>query len=113
MGRYVIVDSYGYGIVVGDLKSQVGRKVRLHNARKIMCYGGASSLEQLATNGTLRPSDCDISSPIAQMDLHDVLKVIDCTPVGEASIRAIPPCTEAWPVFSRKEFKALWWPQRR
>ena len=86
--KKVIIRSDRAGVFYGELTKQevAGDKlmVELKNARRVFYWSGASSLSQLAVDGTKRPDDCKITLAV---DTITVVGVIEVIPMTERAIK--------------------------
>jgi hypothetical protein len=89
-GKYVIVRTYSAGVFAGNLVSRKGQEVVMADARRLWYWRGAATLSQLATDGTMEPDGCKFPTPIARVELLQVIEILDVTAKAEASIKAVP-----------------------
>lgn len=89
-GKYVIARTQSAGVFAGNLESRSGQEVVLTDARRLWYWAGAASLSQMAVSGTSRPKDCKFPVPVARVELLQVIEILDVTPEGESSIKAVP-----------------------
>lgn len=89
---YVIIRADRAGVFAGNLKSRKGTEVELTNARRLWYWSGASSLSQLAIDGTKSPMNCKFPAALAQITVLGVIEVIPTTEQAEQSIKAV----EVW-----------------
>lgn len=88
--KYVIVRTYSAGCFAGFLESRNGKEVALTDARRLWYWAGASSLSQLAVDGTSKPKDCKFPVAVPRIELTEAIEIIDCSDVAKASIEAVP-----------------------
>lgn len=88
--KYVIARTQSAGVFAGNLESRTGQEVVLSDARRLWYWAGASSLSQLAVSGTSRPKDCKFPVAVPHCELLQVIEILDVSPAGEASIKAVP-----------------------
>lgn len=86
----VIVRTYFAGVFAGELVSREGKEVVLQNARRLWFWAGASSLSQLAMEGTSKPLSCKFPCAVDRVILTEVIEVIDMTKKAVASIAGVP-----------------------
>jgi hypothetical protein len=89
-GKFVIARTYSAGVFAGNLDSRVGQEVVLTNARRLWYWSGANSLSQLAVTGTSDPKNCKFPVAVPRVELLQVIEILDVTPEGESSIKAVP-----------------------
>lgn len=88
--KYVIVRTYSAGVFAGYLKSKINQEVILSNARRIWYWDGASSLSQLAMEGTKLPENCKFPCEVNIVELFQVIEILDVTPEAQQSIAEVP-----------------------
>ena len=91
---YVVVRTYSAGCFAGFLDSRNGKEVTLLDARRLWCWAGASSLSELAVNGTAKPNECKFPVPVPRIVLTEAIEVIDTTDKGKKSIQEVKPWTQ-------------------
>ena len=93
IGKKVIVRSYGAGVFIGTLNEvePCGDKlmVELLNDRKLWHWGGACAVQQLADDGTKKPSDCKFTKFIEQEIISGVVEIIPATKEAVESIESV------------------------
>jgi uncharacterized protein DUF6948 len=89
-GKYVIARTQSAGVFAGNLESRVGQEAVLTNARRLWYWAGAASLSQMAVSGTSKPKDCKFPVAVPRVELLQVIEILDVTPEGESSIKAVP-----------------------
>lgn len=87
--KYVIVRTYSAGVFAGYIESRNGQEVVMRNARRIWRWSGASSLSQLAEEGTKSPDNCKFPCEVDRVELLQVIEILDVTPRAEASIKGV------------------------
>jgi hypothetical protein len=87
--KYVIVKTYSAGVFAGNLVSVKGKEVVLNDARRIWYWDGASSLSQLAMEGTKKPEDCKFPMAVKEITLTEAIEIIPCTKEAEKSIKGV------------------------
>ena len=88
--KYVIARTHSAGVFAGNLKSRVGQEAVLTDARRLWYWAGAASLSQLAVSGTSSPKACKFPVAVPRVELLQVIEILDVTPEGESSIKAVP-----------------------
>ena len=88
--NYVIVRTYSAGVFAGFLKSRTGQEVILNKARRLWYWSGASSLSQLAVDGTKDPKNCKFPVEVETVELLQVIEILSCTPEAQKSIQEVP-----------------------
>jgi hypothetical protein len=87
--EYVIVRGDRSGVFAGYLESKKEREVILRQARRIWYWSGASSISQLAEDGTSDPDNCKFPKAVNKIQILDVIEIIDCTKVAKESIESV------------------------
>lgn len=88
-GRYVIVRTYSAGVFAGELQARNGKEVILHNARRLWKWSGASSLSQLAMEGTKDPENCMFPCEVNRVELLEAIEIVDVTEDARKSIKGV------------------------
>lgn len=88
--RYVIVRTYSAGVFAGELVSKKGKEVVLTNARRIWYWTGASTLSQLAMEGSKNPAGCKFPCPVNRVELTECIELLDVSAAAEKSIKETP-----------------------
>jgi len=86
---YVIVRTYSAGVFAGYLKSRNGKEAILINARRLWYWDGASSLSQLAVDGTSKPQNCKFPVEVSKIELTEVIEVLQVTEKARKSISEV------------------------
>ena len=86
-----IVRTEKAGVFFGVVESRNGSEVKMTNVRKIWYWDGAAAVEQLATEGTKKPSSCKITVAVDKMEILGVIQVIPCTDVAIKCLDAVKP----------------------
>lgn len=89
---YKIVRTYSAGVFAGYIESRKGQEVVMRNARRLWYWDGASSLSQLAVEGTKRPENCKFPCSVARVELLQVIEILDVTEEAKKSIDGV----EVW-----------------
>lgn len=90
MKKKVIIRAEKAGVFFGELISRVGNEVKLANCRRLWYWDGASSLSQLATEGTKKPSECKFTVIVPEIEILGVIEIIPCTEIAITSIQNVP-----------------------
>lgn len=90
IGKKVIICGDRSGVEFGTLVAKNGREVTLHNARRLYYWEGAASISQLATDGTLKPSECKFTIKVKSITILDTTEIIPCTDKAIESIEGVP-----------------------
>ena len=88
--EYVIVRTYSAGVFAGYFQSRNGREVILLNARRIWYWDGASSLSQLAMEGTSKPENCKFPCEVSRVELLEAIEILNVTDKARESIKGVP-----------------------
>lgn len=93
IGKKVIIRASGAGVFFGTLKEKretpAGVEVELENSRRIWYWDGASSLSQLAVEGTKKPGSCKFTVVVPQHMVMQVIEIIPCTDEAIKSIESV------------------------
>jgi len=90
--KYVMVRTQNAGVFAGYLKEKNGETIILKQARRMWYWSGASSLSQLAMEGTKKPGKCKFPCEVDTIELTQVIEIIDCTEEARLSIKSV----EVW-----------------
>ena len=87
----VIVRCESAGCFFGELKSCEPDKgvAVLTNARRLWYWSGASSLSQLAVDGTGKPGECKFPASVSEIALAKVIEIIQCSQAAVDSINRV------------------------
>lgn len=96
MSKNVIIRSDRAGCFHGEITEydRVNGIVTLKNSRRLWYWAGASSLSELATLGTSKPSSCKFPVAVEAQTVHGVLEVIWTTEAADKSISEVKPWTQ-------------------
>ncbi len=72
--QFVIVRCDKAGVFFGQIKERNEHEVTMTNVRKLWYWDGACAVEELATNGTKRPSECNFTLTIPEMVIANPIK---------------------------------------
>lgn len=89
MEGYYIVRCDRAGVFAGNIKERNGQEVTMTNARRIWYWDGASTLSQLAMEGTKKPHNCKFTMPVDEILLLEAIEIIRCTDVAEILIKGV------------------------
>lgn len=87
--KYVIVRTYSAGVFAGYLVSRKEQEVVLNDARRIWYWDGASSLSQLAMEGTKKPETCKFPIAVKEITLTQAIEIIPTTETARKSIQGV------------------------
>jgi hypothetical protein len=90
IGKKVLVRTYSAGVFVGTLKSREGKEVVLLDARWIWFWKGATTISQLAVDGTSDPAGCRFPVAVPEVLLTEVIEIIPLTEKASKSIDGVP-----------------------
>lgn len=88
--KHVIVRTYSAGVFAGTFEKREGREVTLKNARRIWYWDGATSLSQLAVDGTSMPDKCKFSCEVPEMLVLEAIEILLTSEQAEKSIKKVP-----------------------
>ena len=87
--EYVIVRGNNSGVFFGNIKERNGSEVTLNNVRRLWYWDGASSISQLAKDGTCRPENCKFTVTIDEILVLDAIEIDKCTDKAVKSILGV------------------------
>ncbi|MCP3683882.1 MAG: hypothetical protein GY861_14460 [bacterium] len=87
--KYCIVRTYSAGVFAGYIASRNGKEATIKKARRIWYWDGASSLSQLAMEGTNKPDSCKFPCEVDEIELTEVVEVLCCTEKAKKSITGV------------------------
>lgn len=94
--KYVIVRTYAAGVFAGYVteqeltESRSSRTILMTKARRIYQWEGASTLSQLAQEGTSQPDSCLFPCEVDAVILYEVIEILNVTKKGKKSIARVP-----------------------
>ena len=88
--KKVLIRADRAGVFFGTLKEKNGDEVTLTDCRRIWYWDGASSISQLAVNGTTNPRGCKFTVSVPIMTILGVIEIIPCTDKAIESIEGVP-----------------------
>jgi hypothetical protein len=90
IGKYVIVRSNLAGVFFGILTGKEGDELTLKDARKFYYFSGANTVEDLATQGALKPKDCKLTVSVDEIVISKFEQILPCTKESINQIKTIP-----------------------
>lgn len=87
--NYYIVRGERSGVFAGNIKERNGREVLMTNVRRLWYWDGASSISQLAKEGTVNPNDCKFSVVVDEILILDAIEIDTCSKEAEKSIKGV------------------------
>lgn len=94
LNKKVIIRSDHAGVFYGTLKEKDGTEVVMTNCRRLLHWEGATSLTELAMQGTTKPFACMFSMYAPEMVVLGVAEIIPCSDEGIDSIESVDPWVE-------------------
>lgn len=88
-GKYCIVRADRAGVFAGNVYERNDTEVVIKNCRRLWYWKGANSISDLAKKGTKKPSECNFTVAIDEMEVLGVIEIIPCTKEGETSIKEV------------------------
>lgn len=85
--KKVLIRSYGSGVHYGTLVSRKGTEVKMKNARRILYWKGANTLNEIALHGCSAASK--VSEPVPEIEITGVLEVIPMAPAAVTALDAL------------------------
>lgn len=92
IGKKVIVRADRAGVFYGTLSAQEGNEVQMTNVKKLHYWEGAAAVEQLALDGTNRPSGCRFTVYVEELTIMQVIQIIPCSKKAIQNIESV----ESW-----------------
>ena len=86
---YYMVRTYSAGVFYGQIKSRFGKEVHLTNARRVYKWAGASTLSQLAMEGTKDAENCKMPMPVDNIILTEAIEIIKITDEALKSLNGV------------------------
>ena len=77
--QYYIVRTNRAGVFFGKIAERTANEITMTDVRKIWQWDGACSVEQLALDGTKRPSECKLTVSVPEMIIAEPIQIIPCT----------------------------------
>ena len=77
------------GVFYGEKIEIEGQRAKIKNARKIYYWDGANCLEQLAMEGTSKPSNCKFTMYVDEIEVFDLIQLLKCTEIAVKSIEDV------------------------
>lgn len=87
--KYYIVRGDKSGVFAGNIKERNGQEVLMENVRRLWYWEGASSISQLAQEGTKKPRNCKFSVTVDEVLVLDAIEIDTCTNEAEKSIKGV------------------------
>jgi hypothetical protein len=87
--KKVIIRADRAGVFFGELIERNKDEVKIRNCRRLWYWSGATSISQLAIDGTCRPNDCKFTVIVPKMEILGVIEVIPCTEKAIKSIEGV------------------------
>lgn len=91
IGKKVIVRADRAGVFYGTLSAKEGDEVQMNNVRKLHYWDGAAAIEQLAVDGTNKPSACRFTVYVEELTIMQVIQIIPCTKKSITNIESVEP----------------------
>lgn len=88
--KYYIVRGDRSGVFAGNIKERNGKEVLMTNVRRLWYWDGASSISQLAQEGTVSPRNCKFSVTVEEVLVLDAIEIDTCSKAAEKSIKGVP-----------------------
>lgn len=79
IGKKVIVRGDRSGVFFGTLVERNGCEVELEKCRRLWYWEGASSISQIATDGTTKPEQCKFTVAVEEIVILDAIEIILCS----------------------------------
>ena len=89
MNKKVIIRGDRSGVFFGTLVKKEGQEVTLEKCRRLWFWRGASSISQLAKDGTSNPTECKFTVTVDRIIITDAIEIILCTDKAIKSIEGV------------------------
>jgi len=89
IGKKCIVRGDRSGVFYGTVKEIEGQRCLLENFRKLHYWDGATAVEGLATNGTIKPDNCRFTMTVDSGEVYDMVQCVPCTSESIKSIEGV------------------------
>lgn len=89
IGKKVVVRGDRSGVFFGTLVAKEGREVKLEKCRRLWYWDGASSISQLAVDGTTKPNNCKFTVTVSEIIITDVIEIIACSETASKKIEGV------------------------
>lgn len=89
VGKYCVVRSDRAGVFAGTVAEHEGQAVLLKDVRRLWFWDGATSISQIAVDGTLKPENCKFTMPVETLGLFDVIELIPTTDKARKAIEGV------------------------
>lgn len=87
--EYVMCRTYSAWVFAWYLEKRKWQEVILRQARRMRYWSWASSLSQLATDGTSDPDNCKFPCEVDKVELLQVVEIIPITEKAYLSIKSV------------------------
>ena len=84
--EFFIVRGNNSGVFFGNIASRNGQEVLMNNVRRLWYWDGASSISQLAKDGTCKPNNCKFTVTLDEILILDAIEIDKCS---EKAIKSI------------------------
>lgn len=84
--QYYIVRTNRAGVFFGKIEERTANEITMTDVRKIWHWDGACAVEQLALDGTKRPSECKFTVSVPEMIIAEPIQIIPCTEKATKSL---------------------------
>lgn len=87
--QFYIVRTDRAGVFFGKIKERSASEITMTDVRKLWYWDGACAVEQLAIDGTKKPSECKFTITIPEMIIANPIQIIQCTEKATESIKGV------------------------
>ena len=87
--QYYIVRTNRAGVFFGKIKEKSADEVTMIDVRKLWHWEGACAVEQLAMDGTKKPSGCNFTVIVPEMTVAEPIQIIPCTEKATESLSGV------------------------
>lgn len=89
MEQKYIVRTDRAGVFFGEIAERTEHEIHMKNVRKLWCWDGACAVEQLAMDGTKKPTECKFTVTVPEMVIADPIQIIPCTEKAAKSLSGV------------------------
>lgn len=86
VNQICLVRSDRAGVFIGKVIEHDGKKVIMHDVRRLWYWDGAASTDEIAMRGVFKKENCKFPCVVGQKFINDVIEI---TPATEQAIQSI------------------------
>ena len=89
MEQKYIVRTDRAGVFFGEIVERTEHEIHMKNVRKLWYWDGACAVEQLAMDGTKKPTGCKFTVIVHEMVIADPIQIIPCPENAAKSLSGV------------------------